>query len=214
MRRTPRIILAAFAASIGPLLVAAALVAADEPPASKGQPMPGPFQAWTVNGSRPGKYHCPVCERGLRPGVLVLSRSLPAPTDPLAQLLAGLEKLVADRKDARLGAAAIFPVLKDEIQLDEERAPVLEKAESLVKDAGLMAVAVGLARKDAPELAEYDIPADAFAVVLLFDRLTVVDRIAFAEPPTAEQIEDVLKKTTAMLPPPPVGKKKPVVTDK
>jgi hypothetical protein len=199
----------------GLALLAGLLRAADEPaPPAKGAALPGPFQAWTVNGTRPGKYHCPVCERGLLPGVLVLSKSIPAATDPLGQLLVGLEKLTVDRKDARVGASAIFLTLKDEIQLDEGRAPLLDKLQALAKDASLAQVTLGLARQDAPEATAYGMAGDEEVVVIYYDRLHVKDRFAAAKALTEEEVAEVLKKAEAMLPPKPAGKKKPTEAPK
>src|SRR5262249_32805822 len=103
-------------------VVASLCVAADEALKSGPQPgtedkpvlVPGAFQVLSVVHadiersnktvySPVGKFHCPVCEHGLNPVVLIFSRTIPEPDKPgpLTQLLTKLEEMTIQRRDAQ-----------------------------------------------------------------------------------------------------------------
>lgn len=70
---------------------------------------PGSFQVLSVTGLRPGKYHCPVCEFGLHPTVLVFTRAEPDKLGPaLTDLLKKLDAIIAGHPEAQPGCCVIF----------------------------------------------------------------------------------------------------------
>jgi hypothetical protein len=66
---------------------------------------PGPYAAVVAVGALRGQSHCYVCETGDRPAAIVFARR---PSDPLGQLVRGLDKLLADPTGADLRAWVTF----------------------------------------------------------------------------------------------------------
>ncbi len=87
-----------------PLILCAA---AGEPAVSglKTGQRPGPYSSLVSVGKERGQSHCFICETADRPAVIVFARKL---SDPLGKLVRGLDKELADRKDAQLRAWVTF----------------------------------------------------------------------------------------------------------
>lgn len=99
------------------LLAAAAVVAlAAEPPVSGLRPgqRPGPYSSLVSVGPERGQSHCFICATADRPAVIVFARRL---SDPLGKLVRGLDKALADHKDAELRAWVTF-LSDDQTALD------------------------------------------------------------------------------------------------
>ena len=86
-----------------------------------GDKIPGAFQTLSVTLppstlkpiAQSGRYHCPVCEFGLNPAVLVFAKQPDSPEDAaktasLTGLLKKLDAVIGKHPDALAGASAIF----------------------------------------------------------------------------------------------------------
>src|SRR6266487_1979763 len=86
-----------------------------------GDKIPGAFQTLSVTLppttlkpiAQSGRYHCPVCEFGLNPAVLVFAKQPDSPEDAAKTgsstgLLKKLDALIGKHPDALAGASAIF----------------------------------------------------------------------------------------------------------
>jgi len=86
-----------------------------------GDKIPGAFQTLSVTLppttlkpiAQSGRYHCPVCEFGLNPGVLIFAKQPDAAEDAakaasLTGLLKKLDAVIGKHSDALAGASAIF----------------------------------------------------------------------------------------------------------
>jgi hypothetical protein len=79
-----------------------------------GDKIPGAFQTLSVTLppttlkpiAQPGRYHCPVCEFGLNPGVLVFAKQ--PDSAEVTSLLQKLDAVIGKHPDALAGASAIF----------------------------------------------------------------------------------------------------------
>ena len=141
-----------------------------------GMELPGEFQPYNLNGKFRGRFHCLVCERALNPTVMVFVRG----TDDLQGLTAlfvGLNEAVKTKKNekARLGAFAVFTdeSLPDVVANDDERENVAKKLDDLA--AKLDRVVISLESK--ANLDKYHLKPDPEVVIVLYDKLKVVDVI-------------------------------------
>src|SRR5215470_6873302 len=66
---------------------------------------PGPYTFHVATGPQRGQLTCYVCETEQRPAVVVFARSM---SDPLARLVKGLDKALADHKAKELRAWVTF----------------------------------------------------------------------------------------------------------
>src|SRR5947207_15539139 len=66
---------------------------------------PGPYSFLVATGSERGQSTCYVCETGDRPAVIVFARNL---SDPLAKLVAKIDKAVSENKAAELRGWVTF----------------------------------------------------------------------------------------------------------
>src|SRR5260370_42421959 len=66
---------------------------------------PGPYSAIVAVGAERGQSHCFICDTADRPAVIVFARHL---DDPLAKLVAGIDKALADNKKAELRGWVTF----------------------------------------------------------------------------------------------------------
>jgi hypothetical protein len=73
-----------------------------------GQDLPGPLQILNATGEWVGKYHCPVCEVGLNSGVLIFTRDLPQPGQPLTKLIQSLEDAMEKQSGRPAGVALLL----------------------------------------------------------------------------------------------------------
>src|SRR5207244_2594104 len=66
---------------------------------------PGPYSSLVSVGQQRGQSHCFICETENRPAVIVFARGL---NEPLAELVRGLDRAVADHRAAGLRAWVTF----------------------------------------------------------------------------------------------------------
>lgn len=175
-----------------------------------GQRLPSPVQMLAVVGPFAGRFHCPVCENGLDPGILVFLREPPAADSPAAKLLAGVGELIAQRRDLSPAAAAV--VLNDGGYRDRLQAKVDESVKAadaplaqaiafknamtaqltaLAKDLKLQLVEIGLTGPAGPP--GYDLNKDADVTLIAYHKDTVVLSRAYRKGElTAEEVSQVL----------------------
>jgi hypothetical protein len=105
---------------LGVLLIAVAGVVclAAEPAVSGLKPgqRPGPYSSLVSVGEQRGQSHCFICETADRPALIVFARRL---SEPLGKLARGLDKALADHKDAELRAWVTF-LSDDQTALDPQ----------------------------------------------------------------------------------------------
>jgi hypothetical protein len=173
--------------------------------------LPGTFQPFNLNGKiGKDRFHCLVCEYGLKPTVMVFARERPDPKDAaLADLLQKLDAAVERYKDAYLSAFVVFlspdartsvtdPKPEDPAKLVEEAAawdallarlrPKAEKLKNVV-------VAVYPARGPGG----YNLAKEADVTVVLYRGHKVLANFAFAEGKLSEAgVGEVMKAADAM----------------
>jgi len=178
------------------IVLAAALVALGAAPAERpcvsgpkeGQ-RPGPYSFVMCTGEQRGKSHCYICETADRPAVIVFARSMSA---PLAKLVAGLDKALAEHKKSELRAWLTL-LHDDQSAID---ADVLKWA----KKHGIKTVPVGVF-EDADGPPSYKLARDADVTVLMSVKQKVVVNRAFrAKELTNEKVAEVLKHLPKVLP--------------
>jgi hypothetical protein len=191
----------------------------------QGDKIPGAFQTLSVTLppttlkpiAQPGRYHCPVCEFGLNPGVLVFAKQPDsaedaAKTASLTGLLKKLDGVIGKHPDALAGASAIFGdggYLKQLLaELDDATGvsvPVKdvdftkaiefkEKAEARLKELAKAAdfKRVGLSL-GLPE--SYPIPANNDVRILFYYKHEVIFDEAFARDKLTDAAIDKIVKT-------------------
>lgn len=191
-----------------------------------GAKIPGPFQALSVTLPpttlkpipQSGRYHCPVCEYRLKPGVLIFAKQPDstedaAKTASLTGLLKKLDAVIAKHPDAQTGACAIFGdggyTKQILAELDDATGgpmvPVKdvdftkaiefkEKAEARLKESAKAAdfkhVGLSLGIPDT-----YPIPANKDARVLFFYKHEVIFDEAFTADKLTDDAVDKMVKT-------------------
>ncbi len=169
-------------------------------------PIPGPFQALSVvvpattlkPMAQPNRFHCPVCEYGLNPAVLIFARQLDEGDDtgrpPLTSLLKKLDQVMEKHPKFQLGVCAVFndggymKLVEKEI---DENAPAKEqeltkaiefkdgmvaKLKKLAKSPGLKHVALSLG-----DPSNYQVPPNTDVRVLFYDKHLAVSDNAYAK---------------------------------
>jgi hypothetical protein len=184
-----------------------------------GKPLPGPFDVLNATGAAAGRFHCPVCDHGLRPTVLVFFKDLKGNDDPVIGLLKGLEGLIEAQPRTSLGAVGVLmndggykELLQTEVKVDEKSKvadlpltkAILFKDEKLTQLAGAAKEAkfnhVSLALDGPGGPKEYQINPEADVTVILYAKFTVLGNWAFGKDFTAEQANKVLGEIKAKLP--------------
>ena len=128
---------------------------------------PGPYSFVLCTGDQRGKSHCYICETADRPAVIVFARSL---SDPLAKLVRGLDRALADHKKAELRAWVTF-LQEDQNTFDAE---VVRWA----RKHAVRSVPLGVFEDlDGPP--SYRLARDADVTVLLYVKQKVVVNAAF-----------------------------------
>lgn len=152
---------------------------------------PGPYAFVMCTGEQRGKSHCYICETEDRPAVIVFARAL---TDPLARLVAGVDKALADHKKSELRAWVTL--------LHEDQSKVDGDVLKWAKKHGIKNVPVGVFEDiDGPP--SYKLSQDAEVTVLLSVKQKVVVNRAFrARELTQEKVADLLKQLPKIVPPP------------
>lgn len=191
----------------------------------KRMPLPGSFQAWMVTGKHAGRFHSPVCEIGLRPMALVITRDLTETEHPLAELIKKLDQSIAKHPSIEPGACAVFLVgggFREAVdkggeefnkvlaRVSVEKDQLEEKLHGLFKAKELGHVNLALASENA--LSEYKLDEKAHATVLLCHQQDVLARYDLPREKltdeTATQIAGEFEKLLQSLETPARGKKK------
>jgi hypothetical protein len=155
------------------------LWAQEKPVLKEGADLPGPLRPYNVaNGKHEGQYHCPLCDHGLNPGVLIFVKNMDFNNEnrwkPLQALLKQLDTFIAETPRARLKAMAIFhdEAIKDVVTEDDARRA---RADELRRQKGDLAHVV-LALDSLPNLqkANWDLPPDADVFLVFYDQLKAV----------------------------------------
>ena len=149
---------------------------------------PGPYTFHVATGPQRGQLTCYVCETEQRPAVIVLARSM---SDPLARLVKGLDKALADHKGKELRAWVTF--------LSDDQTSLDPKLVAWAKKHGVRDVPLGVF-EDAGGPPTYKIAADADVTVLLFVKRKVVSNFAFrAGEFTDAKADEVLKEVPTIV---------------
>lgn len=192
--------------------LATAALAADERSPSKPdrRELPGAFQTLRVTPPRADHYFCPVCETGLHPGVLVFFREAEGPGRPVGELLKRIDAVLEKHPGAEMTAAGVQlndggyraaleskPLALDAaINAKDNEAARLR---DLAKAEGLKHIILGLG-VDPADQKKYGLNADAYADVLVFNRLQVVASYPFAqaEQLTSAEIDKIAQAVEAL----------------
>ena len=163
---------------------------ADDPCRSGLQPgqRPGPYSAIIATGPERGQSYCYVCETGDRPAVIVFARGL---SGPLAQLVRGIDKAVADHQSLGLRGWITF-LNDDQVRFDPQVA-------QWAKDHAIRHLPLGVF-EDTGGPPSYRLSRDADVTVLLFVKRQVVANFAFRAGELKRQaISEVMKGLTGIL---------------
>jgi hypothetical protein len=149
---------------------------------------PGPYTFHVATGPQRGELTCYVCATEDRPAVVVFARS---PSDPLAKLVKGLDKALADHKAQELRAWVTF-LSDDQTGLDPKLVDWAKK--HAVRDLPLGVF------EDVGGPPTYKLAKDADVTVLLYVKRKVVSNFAFrAGDFTDARAEEVLKGLPKLL---------------
>lgn len=175
---------------LGLVMIAAAR--ADDRPCVSGPKegqRPGPYSFVMCTGEQRGKSHCYICDTADRPAVIVFARQL---TDPLAKLVTGLDKALAEHKKSDLRAWVTL-LHADQSEVD---ADVLK----WVKKHGVKSVPVGVF-EDVDGPPSYKLNREAEVTVLLYVKQKVVVNRAFrAKELTNKKVAELLESVPKLLP--------------
>jgi hypothetical protein len=143
---------------------------------------PGPYSSVVCTGDQRGKSHCYICETEDRPAVIVFARTL---SDPLAKLVVGLDRALAEYKKNDLRAWVTI-LHEDQSKIDPD---VLKWA----KKSSLKRIPIGVFEDiDGPP--SYKLAREADVTVLLYVKQKVVVNRAFrAKELTETKIAEILK---------------------
>src|SRR2546423_12192074 len=176
---------------VGLLTLVLADVPGQEPLRSGVRPgtRPGPYAALVCVGPQRGQSHCYICETEDRPAVIVFARSL---SDPLAKLVRGLDRAVADHKGSDL--RAWVTLLHDDQSAFDSQVVTWAKKEA-IRHVPLAVF------EDVGGPPSYRLGRDADVTVLLFVKQKVVRNFAFRTGElTDAQVADVLRAVPEILP--------------
>jgi hypothetical protein len=149
---------------------------------------PGPYAAIVAVGAERGQSHCFICDTADRPAVIVFARHL---DDPLAKLVAGIDKALADNKKAELRGWVTF-LNDDQVTFDPL---VVDWAKKHAICNVPMAVFEDIAGPPT-----YKLNRDADVTILLFTKHKVVNNFAFrAGELNDDRIADVVKAIPTLL---------------
>ncbi len=128
---------------------------------------PGPYAAVISTGTHRGEVHCFICETADRPAVVIFARAL---SEPLGKLAQGLDKAVAEHKNAELRCWITF-LHQDQLGFD----PMVVRWS---QQYALRNVPLGVF-EDAGGPPSYRLAPDADITVLLFVKQRIVANFAF-----------------------------------
>jgi hypothetical protein len=194
------------------LTLVAPLLAADQPLQSGlpiGSDLPGPVRALSISGEFAARYHDPITDNALNPGVIVFVWEMPSPGQPLAKLVQGMDGLVKTFPDIRWGLDVI--VLDDGgyqkalvSKIDEskyvtdldltkamkEKDERVAQLQNLSKELGLKLVEFSLGREDGAQ--GYHINPDAGMTMLLYYKFKVIGNWTVSK---KEMTDEAVQKT-------------------
>jgi hypothetical protein len=197
------------------VLLPALVLAADPPAAPKADKgkqsddLPGPFHPFCVTGPYiaklqeqtkdkekiDGRFHCPVCDHGFDPIVLLFIKDLTV-SDPLKDLLVRLDAAVEKNPTVRLGVTAVFLTteLPNVLTDDDKREELAGKLRDLAGALKLKNVTLALDSKG--DLEKYDVQRNevAFTVILARGYHVVAREDIPRDLLTAEKVEQLLKQ--------------------
>lgn len=165
-------------------IVATVAGMAAEPEASGLRPgqRPGPYSSLVSVGPQRGQSHCFICETADRPAVIIFARNL---SDPLGKLTRGLDKALAEHKDAELRAWVTF--------LSDDQTALDPKVVDWSKKHSLRSVPLSVF-EDVDGPPSYKIARNADVTVLLAVKQKVVRNYTFrAGDLNDERIAEILK---------------------
>jgi hypothetical protein len=143
---------------------------------------PGPYAFVLSTGTQRGQSQCFICETADRPAVAVFART---PSDALGKLVQGLDKAVADHKDAELRAWVTF--------LSDDQPGMDPQVVRWGQKYAIRGVPLGV-YEDAAGPPSYRLAREADVTVLLFVKRKVVADFAFrAGELTDDRAGEVLK---------------------
>ena len=143
---------------------------------------PGPYSSVVVTGPNRGTSHCFICETADKPAVIIFARTW---SEPLGKLAHGIDKALAQHKDADLRAWITF--------LNEDQAKVDSKIVKWAQKHALGTVPIAVF-EDVGGPPSYKLAASADVTVLLSVNQKVVANFAFREGELSDgRIEEVLK---------------------
>jgi hypothetical protein len=170
-------------AAFSVLLIAGA-VWGEEPAVSGLRPgqRPGPYSSLVSVGTERGQSHCFICAAADRPTVIVFARTL---SEHLGKLARGLDKALADHKDAELRCWVTF--------LSDDQTALDPKVVAWSKKHSLRRVPLSVF-EDVVGPPSYLLSRDADVTVLLSVKQKVVRNFAFrAGELNDERIAEILK---------------------
>jgi hypothetical protein len=144
---------------------------------------PGPYTFHVATGPQRGQLTCYICETEQRPAVIVFARTM---SDPLAQLVKGLDKALTDHKARELRAWVTF--------LSDDQTSLDPKLVAWSKKHAIRDVPLGVF-EEVGGPPTYKLAKDADVTVLLYVKRKVVSNFAFrAGEFTEAKVEEVLKE--------------------
>jgi len=202
------------------LTLAAPLMAVDEQLQSGlpvGADLPGPVSALSIAGEFAGRYHDPITDNALNPGVVVFIWEIPSANQPLAKLIQGMDGLVKQFPDIRWGLDVIvlgdggyqkaltskiddakFVTDLDLTKAMKEKDERFLQLQNLAKGLGLKLVEFSLGSiEGAPG---YHINPDAGMTMLLYYKFKVLGNWSLGKKDlTDEAVQKTLKELKARL---------------
>jgi hypothetical protein len=144
---------------------------------------------------RTGKMHCLICETGLNPGVIVLTRATPTEDSAAGKLAKQLETIVKDNRNNSFSGSVIFLNLEKDFPVDIrrndkgefDRDNLLKQVRDFSAQVKTPRLALAMAPRNSPNYAAWGIADNDETVVILFNRLKVVKKwnmVTDAELPT------------------------------
>ncbi len=141
-----------------------------------GNDLPGSFRPFhVVNGKFERHFHCPVCEHGLNPGVLIFANNAKLDGGPLVSLLQKLDTYGIERPKSRLRTTAVFLYddVKNAVTSDDEREVHEAELKKAKEQHGILQTVLAIDSLDRLKECGYEMDPKADLVVVLYDRLKV-----------------------------------------
>lgn len=157
-------------------------------PAEGRKPLPGALQTLSVNGPRPGRYVCPVCDAGVHPGVLIFFKEPPDAGKPLGTILKQFDDVMVQHPAAEMTGCAIClddggyraalatdseatPVALDQAITRKEALATRLKEVAQTLELKKLTIGVGVPQET---LKDFGIQPDAAVTVIVYDKQEVI----------------------------------------